>query len=396
MLYAQKNKWYTKIISQKGGNKLLYTTDTLLKNCLKKYDIKNISEVCSHKIVTWIYLAEDIENINFINSNQLIITTGLFTTGGVSVYDFIYALINRGMSGIIINTGKYICDDEISNDILTMCAENDFPLYTMPWRVHITDLMQELCGKLIKDKSIRSSLTDAFKYAFEAPDKRENYANILEMNGFYDSFKYRVMNVSGIFTQYKINNILNRENIKSHVIECKSGIFVITANDSDCIKTAEKIADCGEQKKVKIGVSSWETGYKCFSLLKTQAEAALKATEVLDENVVFYDDMGLLGLIFAVEDKELLKRFYIKRLSVFEEYDKNHNGSLIDTLYYYIKTGGSLADTAKLMFTHRNTINYRINKIKEIGGDNLDSQEKRFEFLTAIYIRKILSCTEVK
>ena len=42
---------------------------------------------------SWVYLAEDIQNMSFLKGGELVITTGLFVQTGVSLYDFISGLV---------------------------------------------------------------------------------------------------------------------------------------------------------------------------------------------------------------------------------------------------------------------------------------------------------------
>lgn len=366
-----------------------YGLGSLLSDCIRKYSIKEITEGKGlSRTVTWVYLSEDIENINFIKSNELIITTGFFTVGSTSLYDFISALIDRGMSGIIINTGKYIMESDITEDIIKLCSKNDFPLYIMPWEIHITDVMQELCGHILKNSQSQSAVSDAFRNLILDSEKGEKYIYVLNEEGFYNDSQYHVINISEVYPYGKIHNILNPLNENFHIMEYKGSTLIIITDTDNIMKIANLITEKEELKECKTGISTGEKGLKNIAKLYRQSADALRAAKLLEEKIAFYDNMGILSLIFAVEDKEVLKSFYIKRLKVFEEYDKIHNSNLIDTLYYYLKTGGSLSETAELMFTHRNTVGYRMNKIREISGNKFSIPEVRYEYLTAIYIRK--------
>ena len=43
------------------------------------------------------------------------------------------------------------------------------------------------------------------------------------------------------------------------------------------------------------------------------------------------------------------------------------------------------------MYTHRNTINYRIRKIKEILNSEIETPEERFQYQLAFHIKKMLT-----
>jgi len=56
-------------------------------------------------------------------------------------------------------------------------------------------------------------------------------------------------------------------------------------------------------------------------------------------------------------------------------------------LFFYLKYNGSIQAIAKELFTHRNTIQYRMNKIKELLDCNLEDAKDRFNYQLAFYIK---------
>ncbi len=365
--------------------------DSLINSCSKSCKLKlEAGEKGNSNAVVWVYLAEDIENKEFIKSNELIITTGFFTVGGTSLFDFIKALIDRNASGIIINTGKYIMDNDISEEIKKICNDYNLPLYTMPWEIHLTDIMQKLCSELLEDTRKEHNLSTAFRNALMQPDRIENYNDILIENGFDENVEYRVITISGSVDELKLRNIINSLYIKGHILVYKKYTLVIAVNNKALPKLVENIAEREDVKKYSIGISSLKTGIENICSLYNESIDALKAGNINNDFITYYDNIGIMALIFAVKDSNVLKEFYLKKLKIFEDYDSKNNTKLIDTLFYYLKTGGSLSATASLMYTHRNTVGYRMNKIRELSGVMFDSPEERYDYLTAIYVRKAL------
>ena len=68
---------------------------------------------------------------------------------------------------------------------------------------------------------------------------------------------------------------------------------------------------------------------------------------------------------------------------------RSGNGDLYDTLRAYIDCERSLSRTAAALFTHRNTVLYRIRKCQDLLGGDLDSAEKR------LYIRISMQALEL-
>jgi DNA-binding PucR family transcriptional regulator len=59
-------------------------------------------------------------------------------------------------------------------------------------------------------------------------------------------------------------------------------------------------------------------------------------------------------------------------------HDEKHNGELMDTLFYYLQFAGSTTRAAKLLCLHKNTMLYRMGRIRELLGMDLTSGEVIF------------------
>ena len=73
-----------------------------------------------------------------------------------------------------------------------------------------------------------------------------------------------------------------------------------------------------------------------------------------------------------------------------KKYDEEHHTTYEEVLYEYLKYNGSIQAIAEATYTHRNTVLYRIKKVKEILGQELESTQERFPYQVAFYIRDML------
>ncbi|WP_274645441.1 helix-turn-helix domain-containing protein [Microbacterium sp. C7(2022)] len=60
------------------------------------------------------------------------------------------------------------------------------------------------------------------------------------------------------------------------------------------------------------------------------------------------------------------------------EYDAEHSGDLVDTLRAWLDAFGDVSTAAARLFVHPNTFRYRLRRIAEVGGIDLDDPEQRF------------------
>ncbi|KXG75113.1 PucR family transcriptional regulator [Thermotalea metallivorans] len=124
------------------------------------------------------------------------------------------------------------------------------------------------------------------------------------------------------------------------------------------------------------------------------AERAIEAGMLLGkEQIVYFEDLGVYKILCQESLREELCSFYQQTLLPLVEYDQNKNTELVKTLQIYFETNGNLKKMSELLFTHYNTILYRIQRIKQITGRDIDNAEDRFNLETALKIMKILRCS---
>ena len=59
-------------------------------------------------------------------------------------------------------------------------------------------------------------------------------------------------------------------------------------------------------------------------------------------------------------------------------YDERHDAQLILTLQAWLETFGDVAAASASQFVHPNTFRYRLRRVQEISGLDLDSPDARF------------------
>lgn len=98
---------------------------------------------------------------------------------------------------------------------------------------------------------------------------------------------------------------------------------------------------------------------------------------------------GVTELLRAVAPQKL-KDFYTSSLKSLAESGRKDEQDLIETLAMYIEKNGQIADTAKELFVHRNTVIYRIKKCEERLNVDLKKAEDIHKLRTALLIRSII------
>lgn len=95
----------------------------------------------------------------FFRGGELVVTTGLSCSHAGWLREFIDALIQHQACGLFIFVGKYIKEQDITKEIIAYCSEQDFPLFVLPWNVHLADIMQDYCTRLLHARQKEMELT---------------------------------------------------------------------------------------------------------------------------------------------------------------------------------------------------------------------------------------------
>ena len=71
------------------------------------------------------------------------------------------------------------------------------------------------------------------------------------------------------------------------------------------------------------------------------------------------------------------------------DYDKKNDTDYMKILEVYFENECSILHTSKALYCHKNTLSYKLNKIKEILGYNILSNENRTKIMLSFYILRL-------
>lgn len=339
----------------------------------------------------WVYLAEDINNVSFLKAGELIITTGLFTQSGVKLYNFIHTLEMSNCSGILINVGRYLFPEDITPEIIRFCDINKFPLFIMPWEVHLVDIMQDFCRLFLYETHKEDLLGAKFQSAITQMPVPESILRTLNQYGYATSADYRIIAIRNLEDTTRITSPLNSYKLKYYLFQNDNRQVLIYNTSQKQLSLEGLIGILCYCDSIILGVSDTAHSLAEISLYYKHACFSLAAAEFWKRQCVRFDELGLFQLLFSVPDPGLLETIYRRHLGELEKYDMDHNSEYIRTLRMYLLSDCSLLETASRMHTHRNTIVYRIRQVKEILHTELDNSAVKFDLLMAFYIKEYLS-----
>ena len=110
-----------------------------------------------------------------------------------------------------------------------------------------------------------------------------------------------------------------------------------------------------------------------------EARLAVNVGEAEGRALVAFEDTGAYRLLLPAmsEDPAELERFYAETVEPLAAYDDQYETELVSTVEAYLGNDGNVAATAKQLFTHRHTIRYRLERVRELCGHDVSATEGR-------------------
>jgi len=131
-----------------------------------------------------------------------------------------------------------------------------------------------------------------------------------------------------------------------------------------------------------------------------QALRTLKILRLLGNNevVISQSEYRFLDMVLSAVDYDpaALDGLLDSRIKEIRQYDKENGTDYFRTLCAYLQSKEICSAAAQRLFTHRNTILYRIGRIKELFHIDLDASDTWFRLLyscaIAAYMDEISGC----
>jgi sugar diacid utilization regulator len=148
---------------------------------------------------------------------------------------------------------------------------------------------------------------------------------------------------------------------------------------------------------VSVGIGRYKKDPTLLPDAYSEAEVALEIGHRIHgpSSVSTFEDTGTYKLLFRVlqENPEELETFYGETLEPVVRYDSRYGTGLVQTLTTYLENDASTARTASELFAHRHTIRYRLDRVDELTGLDVDKSEDRERLTLGIKAMQLLGRT---
>lgn len=402
--------------------------------------------------IRWVYKPENMNFAKWVKGQELlIISTPVIKSQDFNLPLVIKKANKLNMSGALLLTGdKYIAS--IDSSVVSYANLNNFPIFVISGEIPLVDIFEEIGHAIAYNKNsdalsddILSGIIfgknineDAFAMKFsEAGYALDGKNRMFTINIHGDrrieEYEYDtvISKIKNEFNSGNMNALLSRYG--NNIVGCfclKKGEVDVSGRSADINMSGNNISEIipvdssvkniqdtdtvseSDKKEVlaKIYKSLSEYLYSISSDIKlvmgvgracegigdlqksfTEASRCVILSEKMNMSgrVFWYEEMGIYNLFSELADKKVMQEFIDSTLGVIIEYDRNNNSKLLETLKAYLWNNNSLIHASEQLYTHRNTVKYRVQRISQLTGRDFDDAITRLEFMNAIICMEI-------
>ena len=171
-----------------------------------------------------------------------------------------------------------------------------------------------------------------------------------------------------------------------------------TAEREDLEKIAQKIEQTLKDElyvKTVIGIGTIAEHLRSLADAYKEAQTAIDVCKVFDteKSIMSYENLGIGRLIYQLPTT-------LCEIFLSEVFKKNSIDSLdqetLFTINKFFENNLNVSETSRKLFVHRNTLVYRLEKIKKLTGLDLREFDHAIVFKVALMVRKYLSSRELR
>ena len=203
---------------------------------------------------------------------------------------------------------------------------------------------------------------------------------------------------------YEIVKAIVEDKNREYVINISEQDIVIVKEVQDpdspeaLVKYAERLAQVAFEKysaKILIGISSVVEKLKDLARAYKEARIALEVGKVFDieHPIMSYENLGIGRLIYQLPATlcEIFLSEVFKKGSL-ESLDRE----TLMTVQSFFENNLNVSETSRKLFVHRNTLVYRLEKIRKLTGLDLREFDHAVTFKVALMVKKYLTSKPTK
>ncbi len=155
----------------------------------------------------------------------------------------------------------------------------------------------------------------------------------------------------------------------------------------------QKVSGTTEGWTVSIGVGMLYPDLLSIPRAYREAQHAVKIGRALSgtHSITSFSELGIYRMLLQFAESRNPNEFFCEALERLLEYDQQADKELVKTLRAFLECNGNLTETSDRLFIHRNTLKYRLERIRDITQIDLDDSENRLMLHLGLKMNQIVA-----
>lgn len=173
-------------------------------------------------------------------------------------------------------------------------------------------------------------------------------------------------------------------------------VVVVPGDDAVAQRVAEQLVRRLEPQatKVRATVGCSRAVSSIDELARARDEALLAANVAFagGDALLNFEETGSYRLLLPAMTNDIgeLERFYEETVAPLMAYDRQYETELVRTVEAFLENDGNVAGTAQALFTHRHTVRYRLERVRELAGLDVGSSDGRERLSLGLKAMRVL------
>ena len=380
------------------------------------------------RAVSWVYAKHTKTITEWVHGGEFILVSGYeYGIDETELLKLVEEAAQNDLSGILVEGG--INFKEMPVSVIKEADERELPLFFVRGVISFLDVTHDVLALIMENRYLKIqnvSLLDKLLNAASLSQKEVD--NLFCGTGISpDSyFMLAVFNINTLDTLSKrqttdradvligVARILEKHISSLFEQMGKSTIYKVNLDSVDYLLYADteeelmEVADALSQINANVNAEHHDYDiYLSFSSILSESRNVLNGLneayftgnllnkKIFAETSKHFSDIGSYQILFYTEDKAKLLVFRDRYLKKLYEADLEGTSQLMETLHTFLLQGGNMMQTSETLFIHRNTLQYRLERIETITGRNINGYQARRDFVNAFLIHDLFPYPEV-
>lgn len=382
---------------------MITVNEILNLTLFKKFQIVTGKEYLTNTVTAAVILEYESSRIQFAGYcyGYFVLASYFFASMNPElVNNSLKKLIQKHVSGIAL---KMLPEEHLPPDLIQLAKDEHVPIFTF-----YDEFMEDLIININESMKTRAQYIvheEKLNMIMDEKNSEEEVRRIaLEIN---PGFKNKVITATLVSketaTNLQVHTYFDKLMYHSSKMETETpwtfvkngyNIVLISSFSEDEAKNVKAMIDikailqkCGFSEELfYIGYDAEPVDLSKLRESVYKSKIAVKICMFLEKDYLSYTYVGVYKYVLTVIENEIMCAEVKKKIAILENYDKQHESTLIKTLISYVNNNGDFGKTSLECFQHTNTIRYRIKKAEELLDLEENTSQEEIYLLIRCYL----------